>query len=62
MKWLKDSRKEGRDSWLVNWVFGKKDEVVVTAKLCRQLDEVLLGLETVSSVSVTPGNGLGQQP
>lgn len=62
MKWVNDSCKDGRDSWLVNWVFGKKDEVVVTANLCRQDDEVLLGLETVSSVSGAPRKGLGQQP
>lgn len=47
MNWVYDSCKEGRDSWLVNWVFWKKDEVVVTTKSRRQVEEVLLDLEIV---------------
>lgn len=48
MKSEKDSCNDGRDSWLVNWVFGKMDAEVVAAKSRRQAAEVLLDLDMAS--------------
>ena len=42
-----DSCTDGRDSWLVNCVFGKIEEVVFDAKSRRQAAEVLVGLEAL---------------
>jgi hypothetical protein len=59
---MNDSCKDGRDSWLVNFVFGKIEEVVVAAKLCLQAEEVLLALDTLFSVAGKLRSGVGQQP
>lgn len=48
MKSVKDFCKDGIDSWLVNWVFGKMDDEVLAAKSRRQAAEVLPDLEPAS--------------
>ena len=47
MNSLNDSCREGRDSWLVNLVFGKIEDAVVAAKLCLHSAELFLGLAVV---------------
>lgn len=44
---LNDSWRDGRDSWLVKWVFGKMDDVVVAAKLWRHAEELFLDFDCV---------------
>lgn len=65
MNWSDDSSRDGRFSWVVKRVFGKKVEAVVAAKPCRQLANVLLDLELVfwgSRSSPVASRGLVQQP
>lgn len=54
--------RDGRDSWLVNWVLGKMEEVVVAAKFLRDSDSELLDAETEVRGSGSPRSGVGQQP
>lgn len=60
MKLEKASDKEGRDSWLVNWLFGKREEAVALMKLTLEAatEEMGFGLET----SVKLRKGAGQHP
>lgn len=58
-----DSCKDGRDSWLVNFLLGKIEEVVMDAKSRRQAAEVLPDLEQpFSPGSARLKRGVGQQP
>lgn len=60
---MNDSFKEGRDSWLVKQVFGKKEAAVVETKLRRQVAAVLLGLDMLFWGSAGKlMRGFGQQP
>lgn len=62
MKSVKDSCSDGRDSWLVNSVFGKMDDEVVAAKSRRQAAEVLPESDMVRWCSSDClCKGLGQQ-
>lgn len=56
-----DSCKDGRDSWLVNLMFGKIEDLVVVAKSRRQAEEELLCLEIVFSCVGRLRRGVGQQ-
>lgn len=58
MKLEKASDKEGRDSWLVNWLFGKREEAVALMKLTLEAatEEMGLGLEAKLR------KGAGQHP
>lgn len=59
---MNDSCKDGRDSWFVNLVFGKIEDVVVAAKFWRQAEVVLLDLDSLFSVACKLRSGVGQQP
>lgn len=61
MNSVNDSCRDGRDSWLVNLVFGKIEDFVVDAKSRRQAAEVLL-LGLVFSATGRLRKVVGQQP
>ena len=59
---MNDSCKDGRDSWFVNLVFGKIEDVVAAAKLWWQAEVVLPDLDSLFSVACKLRSGVGQQP